>query len=208
MAPINKLCTLVSSSSDSRIILLRNKEVIMWLFGNLSFLPHIDKRKNKTFNESRSKTFEDAWGQNVLKRRRPDLKLSGQWTNKFGEYLCEEVLILQGKNVFKPENKEHYQPDVEVDDAIWEAKTGTFHTKGTVYEKILGCPFKYADIPKLYSKPLKILCIGGAERVCRKEYGNLTGKKCSFQKRKFLTFFKNNQIEYVGITDILKKLVN
>jgi hypothetical protein len=143
----------------------------------------------------------------MLKTRRPDLKLDKQWTNKFGEHLCEEIYILNGKEISKPVKKEHYQPDYEVDDAIIEAKAGTFHTGGTAGEKILGCPFKYSEIPDLYSKPLKILCIGGAEKVCREQYGNLAGSKCSAQKKKFLDFFKENQIEYIGATDILKTLL-
>jgi hypothetical protein len=54
----------------------------------------------------------------------------------------------------------------------------------------------------LYGKPLTILCLGGAEKACREEYGNL-GPQTSPQKKKFLEFFKENQIEYVGATDLL-----
>jgi hypothetical protein len=202
---IEKAYAYIVSIVDVRIVLLRKKEVIQWLFGDLSFLSPIEK-KNKTSDESKYKLLEDKWGQTVLKTRRPDLKLDKQWTNKFGEHLCEEIFILLGKNVSKPVKKEHYQPDSEVDDAIVEAKTGTFYTSGTAGEKILGCPFKYAEIPDLYSKPLKILCMGGAERVCREQYGNLAGAKCSTQKKRFLDFFKENKIEYIGATDILKSL--
>jgi hypothetical protein len=50
--------------------------------------------------------------------------------------------------------------------------------------------------------------MGGAERVCREQYGNLPGIKCSKQKKRFLEFFKDNQIEYIGATDILQSIVN
>jgi hypothetical protein len=199
---IDKICEYVSKNTDKRIVLLRNREVIQW-----SFLPEIEK-KNKTADQDKYKVHEDKWGQETLKVRRPDLKLEKQWTNKFGEHLCEELNLLLGKDVMKPVKKEHYQPDSEVDDAIWEAKVQTFFTSGTAGEKILGCPFKYAEIPDLYSKPLKILCMGGAEKVCREQYGNLDGAKCSAQKKRFLDFFKANRIEYVGATDILKSLVS
>lgn len=202
---IDKICQFISKNTDKRIVLLRNREVIMWLFAELSFLPSIEK-KNKTVDEAKYKILEDKWGQDTLKTRRPDLKLDKQWTNKFGEHLCEEIYILLGKEVSKPIKKENYQPDSEVDDAIIEAKTGTFHTGGTAGEKILGCPFKYAEIPDLYSKPLKIICIGGAEKICREQYGNLVGPKCTTQKKKFLDFFRENRIEYIGATDILKSL--
>ena len=91
-----------------------------------------------------------------------------------------------------------------VDDAILEVKTQTFYTSGTAGEKILGCPFKYSEVPDLWGKPLKIICLGGAEDICRRQYGNLPGEKCSPQKKKFLDFFKENRIEYIAATDILK----
>jgi hypothetical protein len=140
----------------------------------------------------------------MLKVRRPDLKLDKQWTNKFGEHICEELYMMLGKQVSKPIKKQHYQPDSEVDDAIIEAKAQTYYTSGTAGEKILGCPFKYAEIPQLYGKPLRIVCMGGAEKVCRESYGNLPGEKHSLQKKKFIEFFRENGIEYIGATDILQ----
>lgn len=207
MSNIDRICAYISSNTNPTIVLLRNKEVIQWIFGDLSFLPWFEK-KNKTVDESKYKLLEDEWGQNTLKLIRPDLKLDKQWTNRFGEYLCQEIYTLMGKNVSKPTKKEHYQPDCEIDTNIIEVKTGTFHTSGTAGEKILGCPFKYAEIPDLYSKPLTILCIGGAEKVCREQYGNLVGSKCSIQKKRFLDFFKENNIEYIGATDVLLTLLN
>jgi hypothetical protein len=203
---IDEILEVIKKNTDSRIILMREREVIMWLCGDLSFLPKINK-KNKTTDDPQYKVFEDKWGQETLKKKRPDLKLDKQWTNKFGEHLVEEFNYILGKEVSKPVNKEHYQPDCEVDDAILEAKAQTFYTSGTAGEKILGCPFKYAEIPELYSKPLKIICMGGAERICREQYGNLPGAKCSPQKKKFIDFFKDNNIEYIGATDILKGLL-
>jgi len=200
-----KFIEFISKIHDDKILLLRHKSVVQWLFGDLSFLPTIEK-KNKTMHDAKCKINEDLWGQAILKIRRPDLKLDKQWTNKFGEHICEEIYTLLGKVVTKPLKKGHYQPDSEVDDAIIEAKTGTFYTGGTAGEKILGCPFKYAEIPDLYGKPLKILCMGGAEKVCRESYGNLPGPKCSVQKQRFLSFFHNNRIEYVGASDILRNL--
>lgn len=197
----------VATIEDSRIVLLRNKEVIQWLLGDLSFLPPIEK-KNKTTDEKKYKVLEDEWGQRTLKSRRADLTLDKQWTNKFGEHICEELLMLEGKEVSKPANKEHYQPDSEVDDAIWEAKAQTFFTSGTAGEKILGVPFKYAEVPDLYGKPLKILCMGGAEKVCREQYGNLPGPKCSEQKKRLLDFYKSIGVEYVAAADLLKALIS
>jgi hypothetical protein len=202
---IEKVCEYIASNNNSNIVLLRNKEVIQWLFADLSFLTPIEK-KNKTSDEEKYKVLEDKWGRDMLKISRPDLKLDKQWTNVFGENICQEIYILIGKNVSKPKKKEGYLPDWEVDDAIVEAKTQTFNTKGTAGEKILGCPFKYAEIPDLHGKPLKIICIGGAEKICKESYGNLPGLKCSTQKKKFLDFFRENRIEYIGASDILRSI--
>jgi hypothetical protein len=196
----------IASCMDERIVLLRNREVVQWLFGDLSFLPPIES-KTKTADQAKLKDLEDAWGRATLKtQRRSDLTLDKQWTNKFGEHICEEILLLSGKTLSKPIKKDHYQPDSEVEDGIWEAKAQTFHTSGTAGEKILGCPFKYAEIPDLYGKPLTILCMGGAERVCRESYGNLDGHRCSPQKKKFLEFYRANGITFMAATDILMKL--
>ena len=185
---ILKLQEAIALNKNPNIQLLREKEVLQWLIGDLSFLPPIEK-KNKTTDEGKLKVLEDLWGQDMLRSRRPDLKLDKQWTNKFGEHICEELYMLQGKVVSKPVKKQHFQPDSEVDDSILEAKAGTFFTSGTAGEKILGCPFKYAEIPDLYGKPLKIICMGGAEKICRENYGNLSGEKCSPQKKHHKTSF-------------------
>ncbi len=202
---ITTLHNYICSTGDNQIVLLKQKEVLQWCFGDMSFLPPIQS-KNKTHDTKQYKVLEDEWGRRIMKARRPDLKLDKQWTNKFGEHLCEEICILLGKTVTKPVKQNHYQPDVEVEDAIWEAKAETFFTEGTASEKILGCPFKYADVPQLYKKPLKILCMGGAEKGCREQYGNLPGPKCTPQKQAFINFYKEKQITYVGATDILKSL--
>jgi hypothetical protein len=186
--------------------LLREREVVQWIFGDLSFLPEIEK-KNKTRDDEKLKILEDKWGQDMMRKRRPDLKLDKQWTNRFGEYLAEELYSLLGNSISKPAKMEHYQPDIEVDNAIIEVKTQTYFTSGTAGEKILGSPFKYAEIPNLYGKPLTILCIGGAEKACREMYGNLPGEKCSPQKRKYLDFFRENGIEYMAASDVLISLL-
>ena len=198
---IEKIYEYIQNRPDPDIILLKKKEVVMWLFGDVSFLV-----EGKPLYKTEYKMLEDTWGRNVLKDRRPDLRLDKQWTNKFGEHLCEELFLLTGKQCRKPVKRNGCQPDCEVDDAIIEVKTQTFFTDGTAAEKILGCPFKYADIPEWYHKPLKILCLGGAEKLCREHYGNLDGAKCTPRKRMFLDVFKQHDIEFIGATDILKSL--
>jgi len=195
----------VENLNDFNYVLLRNKNVISWIFGDTSFLGEIDK-KNKTNDIKTYKLLEDNWGRAIMKSIRPDLKSDKQWTTIVGQEIGKELYTLLGHTVSYPIKKEHYQPDWEVDNCIIEVKTQTFYTTGTAGEKILGSPFKYSEIPELYGKPLKILCIGGAEKICKEQYGNLPGIKCTPSKEKFLNFFRENKIEYIGVTEVLTKL--
>lgn len=205
-----RVLDIAKCASDSRIRLLRQENVVRWILGDLSFLAVSGEPPNKSKRAAEYKKKEDEWGRLVAGTRRPDLVMKGQWTNVFGEYLCEELCVLCGaRDVTRPSRKEHFCPDLEIHDAIIEVKTGTYNTSGTASEKILGCPFKYADVPILYGKPLFIVCIGGAERICRENYGNLAGTAmCTPQKRKFLDFFRECGIRYIGATDVLRALIS
>jgi len=182
-------------------MLLHQPTVIRWLKGDLSFLPEIVHR-NKTADIEEMKKLEDVWGRQMLKLKRPDLNIKKQWSGVFGEEICKEAFELMGKQINKPEKKNNHQPDFEVDDYIIEVKNKTYFTTGTASEKILGVPFKYANVPELYNKPLRILCIGGAEKDCR-DYGILNPDPI---KQKYLDFFADNKITYMTFTDFLPKL--
>ena len=68
-------------------------------------------------------------------------------------------------------------------------------------------PVKYADVPLLYDKELKILCIGYAEKCCRDHYGILPGTAITERKQKILDFYRSMNISYVGTTDLMKQYV-
>ena len=162
--------------------LLENEDVLKWIRGDLSFL------------SERTKECENAWGRSLMNKQQ-------QWTGPFGEQLCQELYSLREKHPVNPMNKEGFEPDWETDDYIIEAKTQTYLTTGTAGEKILGVPFKYADVPRLYGKPLKIVCIGRAEQLSREHYGNLQGGTTTPQKQKFIEFYKENGIEFASFCD-------
>lgn len=197
----------VCSIDNPKIYFLRDIEVNRWLHGDLSFLPPIEE-KNKTTNTKLRKNLEDIWGRSKMKIRRADLKMDGQWTNLFGEYIAEELCILQNISFCKPTAKNGLRPDLDCDNCIIEVKCETYFTSGTAGEKILGVPFKYADIPELYGKPLQILCIGGAEKESREHYGNIISSKTTPIKKEILEFYKKNGIEYVAATDIMVNIIN
>lgn len=193
MVPYNDMTLLLSQST-----------VIRWLRGDLGFLPAITS-KNKTVHIKELKKLEDQWGREIMKLKNPGFK-ANQWTGQLGEEICKELFNLMGKSIKKPDKKNHYRPDFETDDYIIEVKSETYFTTGTAGEKILGVPFKYAEIPELYQKPLRILCLGGAEKACREEYGILPGTKCTPSKQKFIDFFSENNIQYVSFTDFAQGL--
>lgn len=188
--------------------LLDQPEVIRWLFNDLTFLLPNVSRVSTPPSVKELKVLEDNWGRAVMKKRRPDLTLDKQWTNKFGEHLCEEIYRLIGKPTTPAKRKGGHLPDLENADSVIEVKTQTFYTTGTAGEKILGASFKYAILPTLYGKPLQIICVGGAEKICREQYGNLPGGKCIPQKKAILDFNRERGVEYVGATDILLSICN
>jgi len=204
------LATVVNPS----IRLLREPTVVQWLTGDVSFLDAIVapvpaplRRKTERMKKAELKQTENVWGRAILRARRPDLKLDKQWTNKFGEHICEELYTLLGARVTKPNVRNRYQPDGETEAEILEAKAQTFYTPGTAGEKILGVPFKYAEVPRLYGKPLRVICMGGAEQVCRKSYGNLPGSRTSAEKQKFLDFFKEMGVTFIATTTLLESIL-
>jgi hypothetical protein len=199
-----KIFNKISKINDSKIILLRQREIIKWLLNDLEFLeklvPENVKKTPKILKE-----IEDKWGQDILKLKRPDLKSSGQWTTCLGQHIVEEYYQLLNLVIKKPEKIKNLEPDWEGDLEMIEVKTGTYYTTGTAHEKILGTPFKYCEVPILYKKPLKIFCLANAEFVCKNNYGNLEGTKCNETKKEFLNFFKEKGITYVPFSDLLVK---
>lgn len=195
--------------NDKRIVLLKQIEVIDWIFGGTMFW------KGKSFKTKVEATrylkkAEDDWGQNMLKLSRPDLKASGQWTTKLGEHLAEEIFIVLGNikgKIQKVPIKNGLHPDGEADTFMFEAKTQLYYSTGTAAEKILGVPLKYRNVPDLYKKKIKIVCIGGAELRCQ-EFGIFPGtKKYDKNMISILSFFKKMGIEYVRMSQLLLQLV-
>ena len=199
----------VVRESDTGIVLLRDEEVVRWVCGTLYFLPEHERTNKKTEDNAKSKKLEDQWGQSLQKRIRSDRNSGGQWTTLVGEQIGRELMILSGESVSKPVCINGFAPDLETSKVVVEVKTQTYHTSGTAGEKILGVPVKYSDVPELYGKPVQILCIAGAEKVSRESYGILPGNNRRFtpSKQRQLDFWRGEGFEYVGATDILRRLV-
>ena len=138
------------------------------------------KKISNVERDSIAKRNEKIWGNMMIGNDTP----TNQWTTKLGEQLVYDMLVINGENVTRPKKISGCKPDWETDYAIWEVKTRTWTTTGTAGEKVFGVPYKYSDVPKLYNKPLKIVCV--AYQRMELTYGNtkIFGEVSS-QKKKF-----------------------
>lgn len=144
---------------------------------------------------------EKEWGNQMINQTK-----NNQWTTNLGEHFVFHLLEKLGKNPRRPSRINHYQPDIETDDAIYEVKTRNFTTSGTAGEKVYGVPYKYAEIPTLYSKPLKIVCIGYQERELTRGNTPVFGNVRAIHQT-LLQFYKNElQIEFITGSQLINQL--
>ena len=154
-------------------------------------------------NELRLKASQDEkrWGNKMIGQ-----ETNGNWTTLLGENLVRDILAKKGLNPRKPVKKSHYQPDWETDNYIWEVKTRNWTTTGTAGEKVFGVPYKYSDVPILYGKQLRIVCVAYQEHELT--YGNTKifaeENKISYYKQQMLDLWKEMGIQFVKFSDLVK----
>lgn len=201
LCSLDKIFEFINMCDKSKdIILLKELEVLKWVFGKTEFL--------KSYYGKTLKEKEYNFGKKYLNLKFPEKKIKTQWTNLFGEVICKEIMLLMEQTPYKPLKVKNYQLDLETKEWIIEVKTGTFFTSGTACEKILGTPFKYAEVPELFKKPLKIICVAGAEKKCR-DYKNIHNEQQTIcnEKRKLLGIYKEMKIEFLGACELLIKII-
>jgi hypothetical protein len=189
--------------------LLANPEVVKWCYEGVTdiSLKNTDSPKKL----AKVKEIEKRWGNKVIHKTK-----SKQWTTMLCQELVMEALIKLGrKNVRKTTpikssvREKEYDPDLECDDYVYEVKGRSWCTPGTAGEKILGVPLKYGELPRLYKKPLQIVLVGYQEYEAREKFafGDLLDKNNQTPELKeSLAFYKEQEIEYVAFTDVLKKI--
>ena len=181
---------------------------------------------NKKFQEWCYQGFADdikeekKWGCEMIRKYIPgneDYKINNQWTTKLCEHAVKLVLEKLNKNprrIVKIESsldgRPNYNPDWETDDKIHEVKGRTWCTTGTAGEKILGCPVKYAEIPRIKNKPLEIILVAYQEYEGKNKFaaGNLCNPdECTKELQLQLQFWKEQfNIEFIPFTSYLKKI--
>jgi hypothetical protein len=177
-------------------------------YQNLIFKPFIFNSvcgwayKHPTYNHIPiSHQQEKIWGNNITNQID-----NNQWTTKLGENLVYNCLYRLGENPHRPNKINNYKPDWETDNYIYEVKTRSWTTKGTAGEKVYGTPLKYAEIPKLYNKPLRIVCVANQEYELT--YGNtpIFGNDIRTSQLMFLEFYKYYNIEFIPCTQLIQNL--
>lgn len=160
----------------------------------------MQKKEGKKISEQRKEqeNAEKEWGNNMIGQTN-----NGQWTTLLGEGLVKEILELRGENPRKPERKGGFEPDWETDEYMYEVKTSNWWVAGTAGEKVLGTWIKYQDIPSLYGKPLKIVCVANQEYEL--EYGKVKyfGDNVSEKTKKILELARTWEIEYMKFSDLI-----
>lgn len=177
-------------------------EIMKWAIPSekIIFSPNLVPDGNKYSKEQRDKANldEKTWGNNIIGECQGK---NGNWTTKLGECLVFKTLQERGLNPRYPQKIEGFEPDIETDNAIWEVKSRSWTTSGTAGEKIMGTPFKYASIPRLYSKPLNIVCVAYQEHEAR-QWGLFGDDGSTPERTAQIQFWKSQQINFVPFSSI------
>ena len=162
----------------------------------------------KTKLHELAKVNEDKWSMELFKEKRPDLcqpsriRKQKSMFGKLGEEIVKEYYILTGEYMTdSPPKKNKHELDIEAIKDMVEVKTGSYFTGGTAGEKIFGVPWKYADVPRLYGKPLLVVCLGNGG-----DKSDLVNTSDVPEREALKTCWENMGIKFVGFTSLLDSL--
>lgn len=164
----------------------------------------IEKKEGTTISQQKkdAQDNEKKWGNEIIQQTN-----NGQWTTLLGEGLVFEVLKLRGENPRKVVRKDGFEPDWETDEYMYEVKTSNWCVAGTAGEKVYGTFIKYQNIPELYGKPLRIVCVANQEEELTngktKYFGETTQKT-----QQILDLASSWGIEYVKFSDLVSPIIN
>lgn len=174
--------------------LISNSEVIRWVYGDIGFLA-----KNTMVEETR-------WGKSICKQYGIQIK-SHIWTGTFGEHLVYNALYAMDKFPVDIKATNGYTPDFLTKDRVVEVKTASYSGSNSNIYNVLATPYKYAEIPIEFGRPLDIVCVGSVEHMARHKYGLLSGQVyIETNRQKIVECYKNIDINYVGFSQMLEKL--
>jgi len=183
------------------------KERIDWAITkpNIITKNSIIKKNGETVKNQidKSKNDEKKWGNDMIGQVN-----NGQWTTLLGERLVYDVLVLLGENPRKPQPKGGFEPDWEGDNYMYEVKSSNWWVAGTAGEKVLGTFIKYQEIPVLYGKPLKIICVANQEYEFTHGKTKYFGENVTKKTQQILDLARSWNIEYVKFSEFILPIVN
>lgn len=186
--------TTVDTTVDTTTIVF-DKKLINWVLIGDGFIKY--NKNHKKYNKK-----EKDWGHEISNCN------NVSWSKVLSEKIVFQLLYLDGQNPRIPINMNGFLPDIETDEFIYEVKTRTYTTSGTAGEKILGTPYKYANIPRLYNKPLKIILVAYQELEAINKFKLFNYNDNSIEKIKILNLWKEIGIEYIKCSDLMKNVFN
>jgi len=165
----------------------------------------IEKKIGTTIAKQKKEAEEEEkdWGNKMIGQ-----KNNGQWTTKLGETLVYDVLKLKGENPKKIEKKDGFEPDWDTDNYIYEVKTSNWCVSGTAGEKVLGTWIKYQNIPELYGKPLRIVCVANQEYELEFGKTKYFGENVTQKTKQALELARSWEIEYIRFSDLASSFIN
>ena len=145
---------------------------------------------------------EKKWGNHMIGQTN-----NGQWTTLLGEKLVYDVLVLRGENPRKVIRKDGFEPDWETDEYIYEVKTSNWWVNGTAGEKVYGTFIKYQNIPVLYGKPLRIVCVANQEEELSSGKTRYFGENITDKTKQVLELAKSWGIEYIRFSELVSPVL-
>lgn len=132
---------------------------------------------------------------------------NGQWTTLLGEKLVFDVLKARGENPRKVIRMDGFEPDWETDKYVYEVKTSNWWVSGTAGEKVYGTFIKYQNIPELYGKPLRIVCVAYQEEELTNGKTIYFGENITKKTQLILDIAKSWGIEYIRFSDLVAPIM-
>ena len=177
------------------------KERIEWA----TTKPQQIKKKEGTTMAQQKKEFQEnekKWGNAMIQQTN-----NGQWTTLLGEQLVFDVLQLRGENPRKVVRKDGFEPDWETDEYMYEVKTSNWWIDGTAGEKVYGTFIKYQNIPELYRKRLRIVCVANQEEELTNGKTKYFGENITKKTKQVLDLASEWGIEYVKFSELVSPIL-
>ena len=167
--------------------------------------PQQIQKKDGTTMAHQKKVFQEnekKWGNAMIQQTN-----NGQWTTLLGENLVFDVLKLRGENPRKVVRKDGFEPDWETDEYIYEVKTSNWWVDGTAGEKVYGTWIKYQNIPELYGKPLRIVCVANQEEELTNGKTKYFGENVTKKTQQVLNLASEWDIEYIKFSELVSAIL-